>query len=210
MTAARFAHRLSPSFRWFASVIALAVLAWTLGLAAQVQLTRQDADTLERKLLTINENALRRATAARTTTITEGELNSYLRYHAASEMPVGILEPYIWILGDGRVRGRAIVDLDAVRTDKTRGWLDPAGYLTGRMPLQATGVLRTRDGIGRFELETAELGGVTVPKAVLQEIVGYYSRTPEQPAGVSLDDPFELPAGIRDIKAAKGQAIVVQ
>jgi hypothetical protein len=210
MITALLTHRLPRPLRRITCVTAVAILAGALGTAAQVQLTRQDAETLQRKILTINDNAQRTATAARTTTITERELNSYLRYQAAGEIPVGVMEPYVWILGDGRVRGRAIVDLDAVRTHKRRGWLDPAGYLTGRMPLEATGVLRTRDGIGRFELETAELGGVTVPKAVLQEIVSYYSRTPEQPAGVTLDDPFELPAGIRDVKVAKGQAIVVQ
>jgi hypothetical protein len=190
--------------------LVIATLGAALGLSAQTQLTRQDADLLQRKLLTIALNSTAPATAARATTITERELNSYLRYHAAGEIPVGVVDPYIWILGEGRVRGRAMVDLDAVRTQKTRGWLDPAGYLTGRLPLEVTGVLRTRDGIGRFELQTAELGGVTIPKTVLQEIVSYYSRTPDQPAGVSIDDPFELPAGIRDIKVAKGQAVVVQ
>jgi hypothetical protein len=51
---------------------------------------------------------------------------------------------------------------------------------------------------------------VPVPKILLQEIIGYYSRTPEKPAGISLDDPFPLPARIREIQVERGQAIIVQ
>ena len=63
-------------------------------------------------------------------------------------------------------------------------------YLTGRLPLTATGILTTAKGVGRFALESASVGGVPIPKPLLQEIVSYYSRTPQSPAGISLDDPF--------------------
>jgi hypothetical protein len=45
---------------------------------------------------------------------------------------------------------------------------------------------------------------------ILQEIVSYYSRTAENPSGISLDDPFALPARIREIQVERGQAIIVQ
>jgi hypothetical protein len=51
---------------------------------------------------------------------------------------------------------------------------------------------------------------VPVPKIILQEIVSHYSKTPQNPAGIGLDDPFMLPAGIREIQVERGQAIVVQ
>jgi hypothetical protein len=49
-----------------------------------------------------------------------------------------------------------------------------------------------------------------VPKLILQEIVSYYSRSAQKPAGIGLDDPFELPAKIREIQVLRGQAIIVQ
>ena len=49
-----------------------------------------------------------------------------------------------------------------------------------------------------------------IPKLLLQEIVSIYSRTAEKPAGIGLDDPFQLPARIREIKVERGQAIIVQ
>ena len=138
-------------------------------------------------------------------------MNAYLAFEARQQLPVGVVDPSVTILGTGRVSGRAMVDLDAVRKQKNPTSLfDPMSYLTGRVPLTATGVLTTSNGVGQFELESAAVGGVPIPKMLLQEIVSYYSRTPEKPAGISLDDPFALPARIREIQVERGQAIVVQ
>jgi hypothetical protein len=183
-------------------------------LAAQGRLSKQDAERFQSKLTQIVEfgNAAPRAAAAqpRTIPVTDAEVNSYLRFMAADQIPVGIVEPLLNALGEGRVSGRAVVDLDAVRKQKQRGWLDPVGYLSGRLPVTAAGRLITKDGKGQFQLESAEISGVTVPKAVLQELVSYYSRTPENPAGIDMDAPFELPARIREIRVGSGSSTVVQ
>jgi hypothetical protein len=183
----------------------------TADVRGDAALTKRDADSLLRKLVQINENAaIPRAKSARATTVTEPEVNSYLRYHARGEIPPGVTDPYVTIVGSGRLEGRATVDLDAVRRQKKRGWLDPLGYLTGRLPIEASGVLQTDAGVGRFMLQSASVGGVPVPKVVLQEILSYYSRRPDDPDGIALDDPFELPARIREIKVGAGQAVVIQ
>jgi hypothetical protein len=194
-------------------VVALCGGAVAVQLGAQPRLTKQDADRFQTKLVqivTYGNTAPARAAKARSTAVSDAEVNAYLRFHAKEQIPVGIVEPTLNALGDGRVGGRAIVDLDAVRTQKQRGWLDPLGYLTGRMPIIATGRLHTKDGIGRFELHSAEISGVTIPKTVLQELLSFYSRTPEKPEGINMDDPFELPSRIREIRVATGQATIVQ
>ena len=71
-------------------------------------------------------------------------------------------------------------------------------------------MLRTSKGVGWLQLESAAVGGLPIPKILLQEIVGYYSRTATNPAGIKLDDPFALPARIREIQVERGQAIIVQ
>ncbi len=125
-------------------------------------------------------------------------------------MPAGVVDPYVYILGNGRLTGRATVDLDAVRDSRSRGWLDPMRLLRGRLPVSATGILRTTDGVGRFELESANVSGLPIPKSLLQELVGYYTATPATPGGILLDAPFTLPAGIREIQVWAGQAVIVQ
>ncbi len=181
----------------------------TLHAAAAV--SKRDADALRQKVATINSHAESGLKTGRRTTITENEVNGYLTYDSRDQLPAGVVEPSISIIGSGRVSGRAVVDLDAVRKSKaSTSILDPVNYLTGRLPVTATGTLTTQNGIGRFQLESAAVASVPIPKILLQEIVSYYSKTAEKPAGIGLDDPFALPARIREIQVERGQAIIVQ
>jgi hypothetical protein len=180
-------------------------------LHAESKAARRDADVLKQKVATITQLGVKPARQLRRTTVTENEVNAYLALDAPADLPVGVIDPSITILGTGRVAGRAVVDLDAVRKQKNpTSLLDPANYLMGRLPVTATGVLTTSNGVGRFLLESATVGGVPLPKLLLQEIVSHYSRTPQNPAGINLDDPFSLPARIREIQVERGLAIVIQ
>jgi hypothetical protein len=191
---------------------AIMLVAAAVQLSAQAQLSRQDATRFQSKLTAIEKNSAipRKGTAARTTQVTDGEVNAWLQFLAGSQVPVGVVEPTLHAAGNGRVTGRAIVDLDAVRTQKKRAWTDPMGYLTGRLPITASGTLTTKAGMGQFQLESAELSGVTMPKSLLQELLSYYSKTPENPAGINMDTPFALPAAIQEIRVGQGTAVVVQ
>ena len=40
-----------------------------------------------------------------------------------------------------------------------------------------------------------------IPKSLLQELVSYYTQSPDMPNGVNLDAPFELPAQIQRIES---------
>jgi hypothetical protein len=191
----------------------LAVLAPALAVSvrADTTYTRAESDSLRRKIdriVALPAGAARRATL---TPITEREVNAYLRFHIRDQVPQGITEPIIGIMGNGKVSGRALVDLDAVsRANRSGSWFDPMRLLSGRLPVTALGTLVARNGEGRFVLESATVSGVTVPKSVLQQVVGYYSKTAEDPDGISLDDEFVLPAEIQEIRIEAGQAIVVQ
>jgi hypothetical protein len=197
--------------RSLVAVAAAAVLATAAAHGAAAP-TRRDADAFQEKIVRI-ALAERAATAAgvRRTPITETELNSWFAFHGRPLVPEGIAEPRITLVGSGRVAGEAIVDVDAIAKKRATGsMLDPWSYLGGKVPVAVHGILYTRDGVGRFEVQTAEVSGVPVPKTILQELVAYYSRTPQHPEGVSMDDPFDLPAGIRSIEVGQGQAVVVQ
>jgi hypothetical protein len=191
----------------------VAVLVSVAPMADSMRLSKQDAERFQTKLTHIVEfgNAKPSAKAKQQSTpVSDVEVNSYLRFIAGPQIPVGIVEPELNAVGNGRVTGRAVVDLDAVRKQKQRGWLDPLAYLGGQLPVSAAGRLTTKDGKGQFELESAEIRGVPIPKTVLQELLTYYSRTPEHPNGIDMDAPFELPARIKEIRVGTGTSTVVQ
>jgi hypothetical protein len=107
--------------------------------------------------------------------------------------------------------GRAVVDIDAVKRQKPpSGILDPMYYLSGQLPVAAEGALAAQGGVARLTLNWVTISGLSVPKFLLQRIVTYYSRTPENPTGLNMDDPYPLPAGIKEIQVQRGQAVVVQ
>ena len=197
-----------------AAVVTLVMLTGAFAvtaLGAENPVSKRDAELLKQKVATITTLGASPVIKARRTTVTENELNAYLAYDAHQDLPPGVVEPSITILGTGRVSGRAVVDLDSVRRSRgPTGVLDPMNYLTGRLPITATGTLTTSNGVGQFQLESAAVSGVPVPKMILQEIVTFYSRTALNPAGIGLDDPFALPARIREIQVERGQAIIVQ
>ena len=192
-------------------VLALCLAGAVVTGVAPANVSQQQADAFQRKLTQIVQQAESKSDRERQTIVTEGEVNSYLRFRAGSQLPVGVTDPSIGIQGQGRLNGRAVVDLDVIREKRSSGgWFDPTSYLTGRLPVTASGVLHTQDGKGRFVLETAEVSGIPIPKTFLQEIVSFYTRTDDNPRGINIDDPFELPAEIRSIAVDKGRAIVVQ
>lgn len=177
-----------------------------------VTVSRQNAEAFSRKVAEIQrQSTLSERVGTRRTPLTQDEVNSWFTYSAQPLLPVGVMQPQITIVGQGKVTGQATVDLDAISKRRaTGGRLDPWSFVGGRVPVTVTGLLHTRDGVGRFEVQTADISGVPVPTTLLQELLSYYSRTPERPQGVKLDDAFTLPANIRQIEVGQGEAVVVQ
>jgi len=188
-----------------------ALLCATVTLHAAA-LSRQQADVFQRKIDVINrQGATRERVGLRRTPVTESEVNSWFAYRAQPLLPAGVANPQLTIVGNGKVMGSIVVDVGAIAKQKSSGGtFDPLTYLGGRVPVTVTGVLSTDGGRGKFDLQSADVSGVPVPRAMVQEMLSYYSRTADHPDGVRLDAPFDLPANIQKIEVGQGQAVVVQ
>ena len=174
--------------------------------------SKQEADLFSRKLaqIVVQGDAAQKP-GTRRTPVTETELNSWFTYSAKPLLPAGVSDPRITMIGNGKVTGQAVVDLDAIAKKKASGGtFDIWNLVGGKVPVNVAGTLRTKDGIGSFDLESADVSGLPLPKSFLQEVVSYYSRTADHPQGVKIDDPFALPASIRQIDVGAGQAVIVQ
>jgi hypothetical protein len=197
------ARRRVPGVEWImrATTVSFVALLTFGGLVSAADvLTPQLADAFEKKIVLIQSHADQKTGKPRSTAFTQAETNSYLKYKAGDLLPTGLTQPELTMLGGGRVSGSAVVDLDVVRQKQgSGGWLDPTSYLTGKLPVTASGKIVTWDGKGKFELERAEISGLPIPRSFLSQMVNFFTRTADNPQGSSLDDTFELPAEIRRI-----------
>jgi hypothetical protein len=195
-------------------VLALCALAAVQTSAAGQDLTRAEADSMEHKLVAIFGRATippRAGAAPLQTSFTDREVNAFFKFNGKDALPTGVVNPQVTIPSPGRIEARAIVDLDAVRLSEKRSLIDPLNLLLrGTVEVRAAGFFRAAQGVGTLQLESATCAGITIPKSLLQELITYYTRSPDLPAGFNLDKPFALPANIREVRTQRGAATVIQ
>jgi hypothetical protein len=193
------------------SLLSALLLIGAVSVAEPLETSNEQADRLERKIEEIDKNASGNPVKSKKTPMSELEINSYLNFNLKEKIPSGLTNPQISLNGNGNVGGRVFVDIDQFKRHRgSGGIIDPLNYLSGRVPLTARGVLRTSAGKGQFQLISAEIHRVPVPKPLLQEIVSFFSRSEENPRGINIDEPFSLPTKIREVIVNQGEAIVVQ
>lgn len=196
---------------WTAVGILGVMVALSVLTSAQVlDLSPAQAEKCETKALTVLRRTPTSGAAAIRTVFTEPELNAYLKYRAQVHLPDGVTSPSVRLVGGGKVWGRATVDLDRVLRRGSGSWLDPTSYLTGRLPVTLSGSLVATNGRARFTVESADVNGIPVPPTFIQQVVAAYTRSPQLPDGVRIDQSYTLPAGISRIEVQASQAAVVQ
>jgi hypothetical protein len=187
------------------SLLLVCGLAGAAASAADV-LTPQLGNAFARTVVAVQNHANAGVKKPLSTTFTQAETNSYLKFNATDLLPTGMTQPEITLHGQNRVSGKAIIDLDIVRKKQgSGGWFDPTSYLTGKLLVTASGRVSTGDGKGRVELLSAEVSGIPIPKSFVNQLVNFFTRTSDNPQGSTIDDVFELPARIRSIDAEQGK-----
>ena len=185
-----------------------------LGALQAAGVSEQQADAFSQKMATVKKQGISGVQGTNRTLRTpfsESELNSWFAYRSGEVMPPGVSEPRVTLVGNGKVKAVATVDLEAIAKQRSSGRaLDPWSYLGGRLPVTVSGVLRTENGMGRFDLEQAAVSGVPVPTSVLADIVSYYTRSADDSDGVRINDNFRLPSQIKQIEMGTGQGVIVQ
>ena len=117
----------------YAYALMLISLAGVAASAADV-LTRQHGDAFAKKVVIVQEHANDGVKKPLSTSFTQTETNSYLKFQATELLPTGLTQPEITMHGQNRVSAKAIVDLDIVRKKQSSGgWFDPTSYLTGKL-----------------------------------------------------------------------------
>jgi hypothetical protein len=167
-------------------------------------------DRLQEKLDELIANGAASPVPRKSTTFSESEVNTALTVILKEKIPKGITEPQVRLLGNSRISGRVVVDVDEFKRRSKRGNSGPLNFFGGKIPVLVRGDLVARDGQGQFKLQSAEANGIPLPKSLVLELLATYTRTKEKPEGFNLEKPFDLPVSIRAVVINQGEALFEQ
>ncbi len=188
----------------------LAVLASADGMktaAAPGPLSWDQANSLTRKLEAIEKRKLQPGKKkAQTVLFTQGEVNSYLNLSYAERLPKGVRDVLVK-LDRERMQVSGLVNIDRVK-GKVEGGGGLLSFLSGDVPLEATGKVRGKDGFGVVVWESVYLGGVRLPISALEQMVRSATKTEAEPEGFDIHAPFRLPYAVNGLRIEPGRAFL--
>ena len=174
---------------------------------APAGLSWEDADWVAETLTRIERRLGAGKPASRQTiVVTERQLNSYVSLSLAAKIPPGLSGLELDLQKD-RLFARGILDLDRVKSKIPQG----AGFLaflSGSVPVELRGRFSSAEGRGRVDVEEALVAGISLPPAVLAQIVSQSTRGPQRPQGFDILAPFPLPFTARRVRLEPGRALV--
>jgi hypothetical protein len=184
---------------WGCSFLVLAVCGATL-LAESRAASLVAAQKLER----ISAEKLK---PGETVTLSESELNSYIQYDYAEEVPEGVRDLRVTLLKDYGV-AEALVDMEKLSAVKN----SPLGALgaklfRGERKLRARCRFVSAEGQGKVEVEEVELDGQVLPDF----LVDYLIASTVQPHLTDFEPgkPFALANNLRQIRLEPANVTVV-
>ena len=140
--------------------------------------------------------------------VSDRQVNSYVRLSLASKIPPS-LSGLSFRFEPGRLVADGILDLDAVRSK-----IPPSGpgtllsFLSGTVPIALKGRFQGTNGQGHVEIEEALVAGISLPSALLAQLVAQATKSSKQPQGFDLLAPFPLPWSALSVRLEAGRAVV--
>lgn len=199
------------------SLLPLGLVALLLGQAAPPKgdpvrppapagLSWEDADWVAETLARIERRLGAGKPASRQTiVVTEKQLNSYVSLSLAAKIPPALSGLEIDLQKD-RLFARGMLDLDRVKSKIQGAGL--LAFLSGMVPVELRGRFSSAEGSGRVDVEEALVAGISLPPAVLAQIVSQSTRSEKRPQGVDILAPFPLPFTARRVRLEPGRALV--
>ena len=163
------------------------------------------ADSADRKMAFLTQNAIKAQPDPRPTEFTELEVNAYLN-SGKVQLPKGVTHPQL-SGSDNHVTANARVDFDAFTEDQ--GSANPLMRLfSGTHDVQVNAQCVGIRGEGRVHIDSVAIDGISVPKAALEYFVQKYI-TPKYP-DLGLDSTFDLPARVDSAVIGSHKLTVIQ
>jgi hypothetical protein len=134
--------------------------------------------------------------------ISETELESYLLYSLKDDIPAQIDSADVRLEPD-------TVSLDTQITFPSNATGNPLAdaLVGGTHNLFLKGKLIAREAQGKFDLQEIRVDGIPVPNVLIQTLFKKYVK-PKYPEA-DLEEPFDLPWGIQELRLEQGKATVL-
>jgi hypothetical protein len=134
--------------------------------------------------------------------LSEGELESYVFYSLKDDIPAHLDSIDVQL-------GEDTVGCDTQITFNSNATGNPLldTLVGGTHNLSVRGKLIAREGRGKFNLQEVQVDGIPVPNVLIQALIKRYVK-PKYPE-VDLNEPFDLPWDIQEMKLEPGKATVI-
>ncbi len=143
-----------------------------------------------------SESLQPRSGPLRSITVTESELNSYIAYRIDAEKEQIMKELRLKLFPKNRIEGKIHIDL--------RGQ-DIPSYIRPEMDIFFSADVLVSGQAVKIDLQKLFLGNEPIPTLVIDLVIAISAKLNNEPP-TSINDWYELPFGIRDIKTEKGRA----
>jgi hypothetical protein len=176
---------------------------------APAGLSWEDADWVAETVARVERRLVAGKPASRQAiVVTQRQLNSWVNLTLASKLPEGVSGLELGLEKD-RVVARGTLDLDRLKSKIPQGaGASLLAFLSGAVPVELRGRFSSADGTGRVEVEEALVSGISLPPAVLAQIVSQSTRNASRPAGFDILSAFPLPFTARRVRLEPGRAVV--
>jgi len=190
------------------AVIAIAGVVAFRGIAAKEpgisEVSPKAAKSLQQKVDAVRaaENSPTHKHGSSRVQVTEAELESYLIYSLQEDIPAKIDSASIELATD-------TISLDTQLTFTSNATGNPIvdAVVGGTHNLFFKGKLVAREARGKFDLQEIRVDGIPVPNIFIQTLFKKYVK-PKYP-DADLNEPFDMPWGIEELKLEPGRATVV-
>ncbi len=176
---------------------------------APAGLNWEDADWVSETVARVeNRLSAGKPASRQTIVVTERQLNSWVNLSLAAKIPEGVSGFELGLQKD-RLLARGPLDLDRVKSKVPPGaGTGLLAFLSGSVPVELRGRFSSADGKGKVEVEEALVAGISLPPAVVAQIVSQSTRTANRPQGFDILSPFPLPFTARRVRLEPGRALV--
>ena len=172
--------------------------------ALATEVSPRSAKVLQEKIDAIknSENSPQHKRGSSRVQLSEAELESYLMYSLQDDIPAKVDSATVDLAQD-------TVGLDAQLTFAANATGNPMvdALVGGTHNLLFKGKLVAENARGKFDLQEVRVDGIPVPNIFIQTLFKKYVK-PKYPEA-DLNEPFDMPWGIEELKLQPGKATVV-